>query len=210
MNRVPMVKPLKSLVVLAAAAGGVLLVACSGDPPPAKGVALSSTVQTSPSAPGACNRAGPFLTIGDPSTGVVDTGTAGVVVECSVKPNGANFDVSARATVSGGANKGTITIIGSFAALDPNNPKARSENIRAIFQDETITLDENDCYAMYTDVDNATLDGTPITNAGIAPGRVWASVFCPNAPNKNDANQSTKSCQATAEFRFENCDQGTQ
>jgi hypothetical protein len=36
---------------------------------------------------------------------------------------------------------------------------------------------------------------------GIASGRIWAHVDCPNAINGNSGHD----CDANADFRFENC-----
>jgi hypothetical protein len=111
-----------------------------------------------------------------------------VGVACSVTAAGADqFNVSATVTLSG-ATGGTFRIDGVFKTT------GEQDNIHAFFSNQATvnSYDESDrkCVVQYT---------TPFQ--GVAAGRVWGQVTCPHAQNAS----AQTSCQAIANFRFENC-----
>lgn len=185
---------------------------------------MTSVIQGGSQAPAQfCQRSGDFVNVpiqgADPTTLVVPTGTQGVQLNCSVIPSGNGYNVTVSAQITTGASPGQVTFTGFVTprVRDANgNPNPTSDatpipNIRGIFQDSTgVNLFQKDCYAQYTTADPALLTGSPLpvqadTYADAQGGRIWLSVFCPDAVNQNTGNQITKACQGTATFRFENC-----
>ncbi len=210
----------KVLLFLTASSGAVVI-ACSG-PPPAMQAGVISVIQGGQFAPSAtCQRSGDFVDVplagADPNTLVVPTGTQGVTLNCQVVPSGNGYNVTVSAQVSTGTQPGTVTFTGFFtprirdANGNPTSDTTQIPNIRGIFQDNTgVNLFQKDCYAQYTTADPALLSGNPLPKeadvfADQNGGRIWVSVFCPDAVNQNTSNQITKACQGTATFRFENC-----
>src|SRR5262249_6598617 len=113
-----------------------------------------------------------------------------VSVACSVTSAGNNsFNVTATVDLSG-ATGGLFRVDGVFSTTGDQN------SIHATFSSRrtTNTYDEGDrkCVVRYT---------TPFE--GVAAGRVWGEITCPNAVN----SVAQKTCAATATFRFENCSQ---
>jgi hypothetical protein len=215
----------KSLVFLAAASGAVVI-ACSGPPPPLQ-AGLRAIVQGGIQAPAAtCNRSGDFIDVPiastDPNNVLVATGTEGIILNCSIVPQGgpgpaASYNVTVSAQVTTGTAPGTVTFTGIFTPRTrdgsgkPTADTTQIPNIRGDFMDQAgVHLVQKDCYAQYTEADPALLSGPSLPNAADVyadpnGGRIWISVFCPNAVNTNTSNQITKACQATTTFRFENC-----
>jgi hypothetical protein len=117
-----------------------------------------------------------------------DNGNGNVTIVCSVKGNDASgYVVSASATLAG-SEGGTVSISGTFT------PTGDQSNISATFQNATFgSFRESDCTASYA--------ANP--NMGVAAGRVWATIDCPNI-QRPDQNRT---CAANAQIRFENCDQ---
>lgn len=207
-------------LLFAGVTSGAVVIACSG-PPPVIQAGMKSVIQGGAQAPqGTCNRSGDFIDVPlaspDPSTLVVETGTEGIQLQCSIVPQGSGFQVTVSAQVSSGSSPGTVTFTGVFtprvrdASGKPTADTTQIPNIRGDFLDSTMHLVQKDCYAQYTEADPAFLSGNPLpeaadTFADDKGGRIWVSVFCPNAPNVNTGNQIVKACQATATFRFENC-----
>ncbi len=111
-------------------------------------------------------------------------------VSCSVKAAGTNeFDIQGSINLSG-ATGGFFTIDGHFKA------SGDQANIHAIFSSRktTNTYEETDrqCVVRFT---------TP--TEGVANGRMWGDIVCPKVDNPS----AGKTCQADAQFRFENCAQ---
>ena len=150
-----------------------------------------------------CQDVGHLFTVGDfgnpaltpkvPSQAIKDgqaheQGT--VSVSCSVVPAGADeFDVDGSIVMSG-ATGGTFRIHGKFKTT------GEQTGINAVFASRVSgnSYEQRDggCTVRYT---------TPFQ--GVAGGRVWGEVVCPMA--ENSSAQTT--CKATAQFRFENCNQ---
>jgi hypothetical protein len=120
-------------------------------------------------------------------------GQGTVSVACSVTAAGADsFNVTASVLLSG-ATGGLLRIDGVFKTTGDQT------GIHAQFANDQTknTYDEGDhnCTVRYT---------TPFQ--GVAAGRVWGDITCPNA-NITTAQATPVVCQASAEFRFENCEQ---
>ncbi len=172
---------------------------------------LASTTEPLDTAGGEknCGESGPMFTIGEFGNPALDPpleskpkkdgdsdqqGSVGV--SCSVTPAGNNeFNVSATASLSG-ATGGTFTIRDAKIRTDcsPNQP---CTGISALFSKRSgagIVYQQNDgaCTLRFT---------TPYQ--GVAAGRVWGEIECPKATNQTAA----VACKATAQFRFENCNQ---
>ena len=136
-----------------------------------------------------------FLTIGSisgTSYSLVQNNTAfdgsPVQVDCSVVPSGSGFTVNATAQRSGDQTGGTVSLIGTFTATGTQSGLSVTfgSGSTGIYQQMS------GCSATYTE-----------SNMGVAAGRVWAIVTCPDMQLENQANQ----CAGTAELRFENCGQ---
>jgi len=183
---------------------------------------LRSIVQGGQQAPAAtCNRSGDFIGVPigttDPNNVLVETGTEGIILQCSIIPQGTSYNVTVSAQVTTGTAPGTVTFSGTFTPRvrdgsgKPTADTTQIPNIRGDFMDQAgVHLVQKDCYAQYTEADPALLSGPSLPDAADVfadnnGGRIWVSVFCPDAVNTNTSNQITKACQGTATFRFENC-----
>lgn len=117
-----------------------------------------------------------------------DQGT--VSVSCSVTPAGAGEFNVAGSLVLDGATGGTFRIDGTFKTT------GEQTGIHAIFAKRlggnAYEQKDRTCVVRYT-----------TQYQGVAAGRVWGEITCPNA--ENSSAQTT--CKAVAEFKFENCDQ---
>ena len=150
-----------------------------------------------------CNDVGQLFVVGDfgnqavepkiPSKSIkdgesYDQGT--VSVSCSVTSAGADeFDVAGSVALSG-ATGGLFRIDGKFKTTGEQG------NIHAIFSSKksanTYEQTDRTCIVRYT---SAVM--------GVAAGRVWGEITCPHAENAG----AQTSCEAIAQFRFENCAQ---
>ncbi|MBL8613263.1 MAG: hypothetical protein JNL38_38335 [Myxococcales bacterium] len=118
-------------------------------------------------------------------------GAGTVKATCKVVKSGSNYDVIAEAQLTG-AEGGTISIVGTFSEKAPADQPV--VNIRGVFQRGDFgKFEQKDCTVDYSI--------SPI--AGVAPGRVWAKMKCPNL-FRQDQNQT---CEGETTFRFENCQQ---
>ncbi len=117
-----------------------------------------------------------------------DNGNGPVDITCSVKGNdAAGYDVAASATLSG-LSGGTVSITGHFTTTGTQT------GINGVFQRADYgQFRDNDCTVTFTENQNM----------GVAPGRVWGRLDCPNAARTDQG----RSCDGNAQFRFENCDQ---
>ena len=206
---------------------GLGALACNNTTAVTQGI-VASNVQPSPSGPG-CNSPEQFIylpenaSVPGPDTNdqnnIVITGTADDVITCAVVPNGANFDLSIIAQITGGAAPGTLHIAGSVQARqrDANgNPTTAGDAVQmkpltVDFLDPTKHLNEKDCWAQYTLVDNGTpgnsLPGpadTKVNKDGNA-GAVWLSLFCPKLTNLTSGKSGLDGCMGSATIRIENC-----
>jgi hypothetical protein len=109
------------------------------------------------------------------------------VTACSVTGDNGGFLVNVSVTVQG---VGAFTVNGHFNAGTTNT------GIQAVFsRGDTGTFTESDCTADFK------RDGNDAPEMGVAGGRVWATVYCPN----ETLQAQGRVCKGQAEFRFENC-----
>lgn len=147
-----------------------------------------------------CRDSGSF-TVGDfgnpgaskPSVPVPDQGAAGqgnATVGCSVTPSGTDeFTVDATVVLSG-ATGGLFTVKGKFKA---QGEQTGINVITSTRSSNTYNQKDGGCIVLYSE-----------PGMGVAAGRVWGSIDCPNAVNTSDDNRA---CRIVAQFRFENCGQ---
>jgi hypothetical protein len=147
-----------------------------------------------------CKDVGPLFKVGDfgnpnaeppvPSSAVKRGdayGQGSADIDCVVSPAGTDeFNVAGTIALSG-ATGGLFKIDGKLKTQGDQNT-----NIHAIFSSKKSgnTYDDRTCTVTYE-----------ASYRGIAPGRVWGIITCPTATN----SQAQTVCEATAEFRFENC-----
>ena len=184
-----------ALVTTAFAASG-----CSDPEPATSRVTLETELRVGGNGTAACPMTGPLFSIGtfgnpgltppEPVKPVEDgaadqQGTATIVCAVVASPQG-GFDVRASAQLTG-ATGGLFRIEGNF------KPEGAQNNIRVTLSKQPFGVFEGtDCTVTY------------VTEfQGVAAGRVWGQLDCPNA-NRQDTGAS---CQALAQFRFENCTQ---
>ena len=190
---------------------------------------VASNVQPNPASPGQCNSPEQFIYLpevasvpgpdtNDPNN-IVITGTADDVLTCSVIPNGANFDLSIIAQITGGSAPGTLHIAGTVQPRqrDANgNPTSAGDavqmpNLTVDFLDPTKHLNQKTCFAQYVLADNGSpglsLPGPADTkvNADGNAGAVWLSVFCPALTNLTTGKSGLDGCMGSATIRVENC-----
>jgi hypothetical protein len=148
-----------------------------------------------------CKEVGTLFTVGDfgnvftdpktPSRPVQDGAQeqqGSVSISCSVTPAGADeFNVNATVRLTG-ATGGLFTVKGKFKT----GGEQTGEGIFAKQSLSSYTQRDGKCVVKYT---------TP--NQGVAAGRIWGEITCPNAELAN----GDSSCQGYAQFRFENCAQ---
>ena len=150
-----------------------------------------------------CHEDGPIFTVGDfgnasatppvPANPIPDgqpfsQGTASVA--CSVVASGADqFNVTASVLLSG-VPGGLFRVDGVFKTT------GEQTGIHAQFANN---LSKNS----YDELDHACTVRYSTAFQGVAAGRVWGTITCPNVEN---SGAQTK-CEADAEFRFENCEQ---
>jgi hypothetical protein len=121
---------------------------------------------------------------------------AGVSVTCTVTPNAdGTFNVTANAAVDGQSG-GALYISGTFGAAPGPVSKI------------TASFTQGGNTGAFKDVTECTV--TYSGNQGVAAGRVWGNLECPNAVNMDKAVAGTMgfwTCEGVAEFKFENCGQ---
>jgi hypothetical protein len=132
------------------------------------------------------------------STGSTWNGKA-VAVNCTVSGNDTSgFNVFAEATYGSGSLQNSIIIQGHF-----NGTPGTQTGISGSFLDALSLSQETlaEAPTTGTNADPGCTISYPLAGMGIASGRVWAHIDCPNAA---DLNVSV-TCDAKADFLFENC-----
>ncbi len=137
---------------------------------------------------------------GAPKSTVVQNGDAwaghGVqITACSVIPEADGLQVNVSVTME---SQGTVTVNGHFPLVAPNTSHAGAAavtGLTAVFAraDTGQFIGRGDCTASF-----------PRDEMGTQPGGLWLQLDCPNVAN---ASQN-RTCTASAELRFENCDRG--
>jgi hypothetical protein len=189
-----------SRVLVSAIALGVAVTAwlgCSSDKGPNARVALASNLGASQDHPqDVCKLSpAPWITIGklgenvtpgDPTvpvnSGDAWDGHTVTATACNVTTDGDGFQVNVSVTVDG---VGSFSVNGHVTTTPPVTP------VQGIFQrSDTGSFRQDDCTITY-----------PRPEMGVAGGRVWGRIDCPNATFSGQS----RVCNAYAEFRFENC-----
>lgn len=189
-----------SLALLAAL---TLSAAGCSDPEPATAqVIFTSQIDPGANPPSGCPESGTWFDIGsfgNPANpppndkpvavknGDTDPSGGQASLTCSVTLVPEGFDVRGTARISGGAG-GAFTVRGIFKA------EGEQTGISATFA----KVGRTDPYI----AENCTVRYTS-PSQGVAAGRVWGEMTCPVAT----AAGINRTCQATAQFRFENCAQ---
>ncbi|HEY2370158.1 MAG TPA: hypothetical protein VGH87_27360 [Polyangiaceae bacterium] len=207
---------------------GLGALACSQSTQPTQGI-VASNVQGAAGGSG-CSSPEQFIYLpenasvpgpdtNDPNN-IVITGTADDMLTCSVIPNGANFDLSIIAQITGGSAPGTLHVAGSVQPRQRDgsgNPTTAGDAVQmpgltVDFLDPTKHLTEKDCFAQYTLTDGIGNPGVSLpgpadtkVNADGNAGAVWLSVFCPKLVNETTGKSGLDGCLGTATFRIENC-----
>jgi hypothetical protein len=115
-------------------------------------------------------------------------GTVGI--SCSVVESNGAFDVKLHAELSG-ATGGAVTIVGLV------NKGTDSPNITANF-----SASGRGTYSSPAGT-GCVISFDAVAGHAIAGGRIWAKLNCPTVTQES----LQRTCQATSEFRFENCSQ---
>jgi hypothetical protein len=182
---------------------------CSEDENPTPRVTFDSSIAPGTHKQAECPKTGLWFTIGSfgtPAAGRVDPNDpesplkdpvrpvenggadqqGSVSLSCSIVESGPGFDVRASAQLTG-ATGGAFTLIGNFTKTGDQG------NLTLSMTKKGETFSQTGCTAKYD----------PQVGQGVAAGRVWASIVCPNA----EAPSIQQVCETKAEIRLENCSQ---
>lgn len=180
--------------------------ACSTEPatPQAAVVSRLEVMNRTPDGVDPCPLSGEWIKIGNfrgpgqNETQLVldgaDQGGVPVKVDCAVIDNGGSFQVDAKGEVEG-TEGGVVQLTGTFS------PSGKQENVAVTFgRADYGSYTATDCTVSYY---AANEDENQPSFRGVAAGRVWGFLTCPEvkAPDRNRA------CKASMQFRFENCAQ---
>jgi hypothetical protein len=130
------------------------------------------------------------LQIGSATSGV-ETGTQGTTVTCSVTPSGSGFAVSADVDSEGGG----------FAVSGMMPSSGTGSGIRASLTPTSAPVLYSAVNCSVTLANASTPEYDPSSGPPIAPGRVWATVNCPDMT----VNGQSGVCDGVITLRFENC-----
>jgi hypothetical protein len=176
-----------------AGTGGAGGSAGSGTVDPAD-VYLTSTIgPSSKSQPCQIGTVTPELQIGSDTSGV-QTGTQGTTVTCSVMSSGSGFAVSAEVDAEGGsfAVSGAMPSSGTGSGITASLDYGVGGGAPVLYSGTNCSVT----------LANASTPGfDPSAGPPIAPGRVWATLDC---PDMTVAGQ-TGVCEGVVTFRLENC-----
>ena len=186
----------RSLLSAAFFGGLVASVACGGSTTFVPQVYIKASMGPTESAPASCMLAPgtDWLDIGSldgqtytPIANNVTDNGATVTVDCRVTPSAGGFDVSVTTSKTGDTTGGSLHIEGQFTATG-----TQSKIIASFGKASIGNFSANDCTVQFTN-----------QYMGVAAGRVWGVIDCPDASYPSQM----RTCDATAEFRFENCDE---
>jgi hypothetical protein len=155
----------------------------------------------------ACGQGDLTWTIGNPvspipvvySDASAQVGSGAVQISCWVDACGAGFSIQAAAELDG-SNGGTLFVSGTV------NPTGTSVGLSGSFSTMGQTFLDHDCTFTLT------YNDAPLpANGQPAQGRVWGHLDCPHAADASqegvgeDGSAITRTCDARADFLFENC-----
>jgi hypothetical protein len=185
-------------LLVASAALVAIAPGCSSNAPATPQAGIVWTVEAGSNSGATCPVAGADTwtigggTLSGDST-VADQGTSSgtpVSVSCTVSGNDSSgYNVFATAMYG---SLGSLTVQGHVDGTRNTQPNIEGQFNDNLPQGMIANLSEKDCTITYTN-----------GNMGVAAGRIWAHIDCPTA---NDANRM-RTCDANADFRFENCGQ---
>jgi hypothetical protein len=197
-----------ALFVLAAASAGIA--GCGSDAQPIAKVYINSLMTGRADLCGVTDPT--WVGIGTAAESVHDgdndaAGTP-VHVSCSITSNAdGSFQVNAIGTLG---QIGSVTVTGKFTT-DRSAPQT---GIRAVFQRGDFGhFEQEDCTATYSSLGPPpTFSAEENQFTGVAAGRVWATIDCPNAADSTQQRMVNgmavaRSCDGKAEVKFENCGQ---
>ena len=188
----------------------ILVVGCKDDQQATPRVTFDSSIKAGSHSTTECAQTGTWLTIGsfgnpalgrenpddpesplkDPVRPVDDGGEdqqGTVSVSCSVVESGDGFDVAAQAQLTG-ATGGAVTVTGHVLR------GADSPGLSVVMSRKGES---------YSGTNNCTMTFSTAAGHGVAGGRIWGLVDCPDA----EAPSQQRTCATHAELRFENCTQ---
>jgi hypothetical protein len=123
-----------------------------------------------------------------------------VNVFCQVDQSGDGYSIDLSATIQG-AISGSLTVNGQVSAT------GSSSNLSANFTTAGLHFSENNGCTF-----TLTYNGGPVPMNGLpAQGRIWGHIDCPVARDNGqeglgaDGGDITRTCDASADFLFENC-----
>jgi hypothetical protein len=198
-------------LALLAAMAGTASNACSNTPPPAEQAFVSAvigpgTLQGVDDAP-ACGQGDLAWQLGSPvspqpvvyADGSSQAGGA-VHINCSVDPSGSGYTIQLAAELDG-MMAGTLIVTGTVGAT------GMSTGLTGTFTTEGQTFRDTNCTFTQT------YNESPLpANGQPAQGRVWGHIDCPHAQDLGqeglggDGGEITRTCDASADFLFDNCE----
>jgi hypothetical protein len=202
-----MLSPRLLSIVFASSALVAIAPGCSSNSPATAQVGLVWVVEPSPTAEGQCPVPGEdrfLIGDGDPNDTPVANGSSSngtpVSVNCTVSGNDSSgFNLFLQVAFGTGEEAPGSLIIQGHVDGTTN----QQTGITGSFLDNIslggITLSE--APSTGTNADPGCTITYPNAGMGIASGRSWAHIDCPNAVNGN----SNRDCDGNANFRFENC-----
>jgi hypothetical protein len=130
-------------------------------------------------------------------------GSGRATVECAVQARNGGFDVSLNGALTGA---GSVTITSS-AGAGAVNAATGGTGMTGVFQSAGKGAFRSDqCTITFT------YDGMPLSSSvAIQSGRIWGHLSCPGAQNLEvemmtvDGGVAYATCDAEADFLFENC-----
>jgi hypothetical protein len=149
-----------------------------------------------------------FVAIGAPldpkpstvTSGDFQQGAGTVSLSCAIDPGGGGFSVKINAEI-GGPNGGALTVVGQVNAAGGTGIYGgftSAQNGTFIDQSCSITFTYN-------------AGPVPVGGSPVAAGRIWGHIDCPDAQENgtseitDDGAATERTCDAHADFLFENC-----
>jgi hypothetical protein len=148
-----------------------------------------------------------FVEIGSPlepkpstvTSGDFQAGSGTVILSCKVDPSGGGFNIQLSAEVSG-PDGGSMIASG---AVNANG----GTGVLGSFTRAGMSFGDSNCSITFT-YNNAPVPAVP----SLAAGRIWGHINCPKAMQAGtveigaDGGTTVRTCDAQADFLFENCE----
>jgi len=188
-----------------------LVFACSGSKGPVPDAFVLASVGPGTGSTSVCGYQSDqyFVQIGSPldpkpstvTNGDFQAGSGIVTLDCHVDGGGGTFKMKINAEI-GGPNGGSLTISGTVTT------NGGSGIYGGFTSGQNGTFIDPNCSITFT-YNN---EPVPVGGSPIASGRMWGHIDCPNAQESGtseiaeDGGQTERTCDAHADFLFENCD----